>query len=289
MMLGIDVYRKHLPNLRKSHADELVDKCPFHDDSTPSFYVNQKTLVFWCGGCGISGNVYRFMELIGDNHQIEPIRVIEDEVKSIEELSSRLIEQLHSNLLMNQNKVEYLIRERKINFFTIKKFLIGYDTSRERFAIPIKSSTGKFVNIKLHNSFKQPKSLNWAEGYGSARLYPYSALMMSRVVLCEGEFDCLALHSLGINAITTTCGVGQGKWNDSWNQDLAGKEVKIIFDSDKAGTEGSEYVKSRLNGFATSVTVVKFDMETNNEKLDITEYILKGGDVFKLLNLSKRR
>ena len=40
---------------------EWVGKCPFHDDHTPSLYVNADRSVYLCRACGASGDVFRWV------------------------------------------------------------------------------------------------------------------------------------------------------------------------------------------------------------------------------------
>lgn len=40
---------------------ELAASCPFHDDRDPSFYVNPAKGVYYCFGCGASGDVFAYM------------------------------------------------------------------------------------------------------------------------------------------------------------------------------------------------------------------------------------
>jgi len=49
--------------LRKA-GKEFVARCPFHADKTPSLSVSEDKGVFHCFGCGESGDVIRFIELI---------------------------------------------------------------------------------------------------------------------------------------------------------------------------------------------------------------------------------
>lgn len=42
----------------------LKGLCPFHDEKTPSFSVNQRGQYFHCFGCGVGGDVFRFLELM---------------------------------------------------------------------------------------------------------------------------------------------------------------------------------------------------------------------------------
>jgi DNA primase len=42
---------------------QLVGLCPFHDEGTASFTVNPEKQVFFCHGCGVGGDVFRFIQI----------------------------------------------------------------------------------------------------------------------------------------------------------------------------------------------------------------------------------
>lgn len=46
----------------RTSGDRLVGRCPFHDDSTPSFVVYPLTNTFYCYGCGKHGDVIDFVQ-----------------------------------------------------------------------------------------------------------------------------------------------------------------------------------------------------------------------------------
>lgn len=48
--------------LRRSGV-QLLGRCPFHADKTPSFSVNPSKQVFHCHGCNVGGDVFQFIRL----------------------------------------------------------------------------------------------------------------------------------------------------------------------------------------------------------------------------------
>src|SRR5260221_10136511 len=40
---------------------ELVGLCPFHKEKTPSFHVSDSKGSYYCFGCGVHGDVFRFL------------------------------------------------------------------------------------------------------------------------------------------------------------------------------------------------------------------------------------
>ena len=55
----VEVIQSFIP-LRKNGAN-YISKCPFHDENTPSFVVNQRKNIFHCFGCNEGGNAIDFV------------------------------------------------------------------------------------------------------------------------------------------------------------------------------------------------------------------------------------
>uniref|UniRef100_A0A7C5KAU8 DNA primase n=1 Tax=Thermodesulfobium narugense TaxID=184064 RepID=A0A7C5KAU8_9BACT len=50
----------HYVHLRQ-RGNSLVGLCPFHNEKTPSFYVNPEKGLFYCFGCKVGGDVFTFL------------------------------------------------------------------------------------------------------------------------------------------------------------------------------------------------------------------------------------
>src|SRR5919197_2273821 len=57
----VQVVQDYVP-LKRSGAT-YKGLCPFHSEKTPSFHVNPEKGFFHCFGCGVGGDVFKFLEL----------------------------------------------------------------------------------------------------------------------------------------------------------------------------------------------------------------------------------
>ncbi len=56
----VEVVGAYLPQLRR-RGSTFKCNCPFHQEKTPSFTVNETRQIFHCFGCGAGGDVFRFV------------------------------------------------------------------------------------------------------------------------------------------------------------------------------------------------------------------------------------
>ena len=57
----VDVVAEHVA-LRRAGRD-YKGLCPFHQEKTPSFYVIPSKEAFFCFGCNVGGDVFKFIQL----------------------------------------------------------------------------------------------------------------------------------------------------------------------------------------------------------------------------------
>ena len=69
----VDLIHSYVPLKKAGHNYQAL--CPFHDEKTPSFSVNQDRQFYHCFGCGASGNAISFMM---NYNRIDFVDVIEE-------------------------------------------------------------------------------------------------------------------------------------------------------------------------------------------------------------------
>ena len=57
-------------------GNQFVGKCPFHNEKTPSFNVNDDKGLFHCFGCKVGGNVITFLQKNNNLSFIESIKYL---------------------------------------------------------------------------------------------------------------------------------------------------------------------------------------------------------------------
>ena len=121
--------------------------CPFHQEKTPSFSVNEENQFFHCFGCGKGGDVISFVKDIESLEYIDAVKLLaewanmrlpdidydDEQVKKNRQKKERLLSILHQTAkfyMDNLNSggcdkhIEYIIN-RRISSQTVRRFGIG--------------------------------------------------------------------------------------------------------------------------------------------------------------------
>lgn len=120
--------------------------CPFHNEKSPSFSVSQDKQIFHCFGCGVGGDVFRFIQKIENIDFREAIQILAEkagitlptlendkdnkrlQLKSkVYEINEIVANYYHENLYKPTSKqAQEYVKKRKLDNNTLKTFLIGY-------------------------------------------------------------------------------------------------------------------------------------------------------------------
>ncbi len=134
-----DVVRQRVVLTKK--GGEYLGRCPFHEEKTPSFTVNDAKRFYHCFGCSAHGDVIRFVsETSGISYKEAAIKLANDNGIDLPKMSAQqeqhyeesdqiykildLAAQFFTSNLTSENN-KYL-KDRGLSEESIKKFAIGY-------------------------------------------------------------------------------------------------------------------------------------------------------------------
>jgi DNA primase len=145
----VEVIQAHT-DLRRAGA-RWVGLCPFHDERTPSFSVDAQDKLYHCFGCGVGGDVIKFVEekeglgfaeaveLLADRYGVELEREQEDPRAEAQRQHRRRLQQLlersaayYANYLWESKeagKARDYLAERGLAESVLRDFAVGFAPS----------------------------------------------------------------------------------------------------------------------------------------------------------------
>jgi len=170
-------------------------------------------------------------------------------------------------------RIRAYLNARGIPDEVIERRLLGWNSAR--ITIPVFNEKGACASFRLakdpHDRSDAPKMLSMRGS--SVDLYGWDTLRLKprQVVICEGEFDRLALEGHGFDAVTSTGGAGGFKpeWAEAF-RDIP--EVFVCFDRDPVGYEGM----ARVCQLLPHAKLVELPAEVGDGG-DITDYFVRLG------------
>jgi hypothetical protein len=73
-MTILEIAKRHV-DLRHAGGAEWLGLCPFHEERTPSFRVNEEKGTWFCHGCSQGGGTRDLAKRLGEDRQDLPIRI----------------------------------------------------------------------------------------------------------------------------------------------------------------------------------------------------------------------
>lgn len=299
-------YRSALAEIRRCDPNatgpdpqtgQVEARCPAHDDEIASLGLGKgdggKALLFCQAGCdpldivkalGL-GAEKRTRTISRKRGKTSPVpRAPVATLKPLPDQAAPTL--FHKALMGNASRLAYLHESRGLRNETLKQYQIGWDGSRH--TIPVEVD-GVWVNLRRYkmNAGMSEKMRN-VPGHGTAVLYPQTALADNAdlpVLLCEGEWDALVANqeSQGLLVAITVTGGATTVPKDLGA--LAGREVFVAYDCDKAGIAGAVKIQEALAEIAASVHILDLTRLglTPDSKQDVTDLFLARDDAARAL------
>lgn len=293
---GIRRYYSQFIREAAGTKDEITVCSPLRKDNDPSFSLNLKTGLWHDFATGDSGDIITFVQkksrcdfpnalnelahfaglLIGNSVAATPKRSpINNKTITLINLQ-RWIGALFSPA--GKTAKEYL-NSRGLCDDTLKNYKIGFDVVKKAVVIPLDSEGDHVTALKRFHfegkTWKMSNGKKIVTTHGHAVLYCAKLIGdAERVIVCEGELDCLVLRQRGYDAVTGSAGAET--WKDEWTQNLVGKHVVICYDSDTAGRSGADKVANAIISVVSSVRKVDlFGNKDNKDLKDVTDYFVE--------------
>jgi len=228
--------------------------CPFHDDHNASLHISAEGKAL-CHGCGWKAiNIIDLYAKMMEVTYMEARKQLYDEV--VDAISASVYVTFWKRLVTHTKGLNYLTG-RGITSLTKDQFHIGYDPHTKRITIPILDQFGSCVNIRMVAFDKSRESKHKAlntKGHGEVRLFPeWLAVKEDKLLLVEGEWDCLIGRQLGLPTVTWTGGANA--WNHNYDWVFKGKNVVVLYDTDAPGRQGASTAFKMLSPVANMVVL----------------------------------
>lgn len=224
----------------EKRGKEWFCKCPFHNDNSPSFRVNEEKKVWMCDPCNVGGSIIDLMA------KIENLSV------------GDVLRRFDNHPTPTQMPVNPSQKPK------IAKIYDYHNQIGELVYQVVRCEPKTFRQRRLDTKG------NWVwdmEGINRV-LYRLPEIIPSEwVFITEGEKDADNLVELGFKA---TCNVGgAGKWMKGYNDFLINKEIVICPDNDEVGMKHAKDIMESLAGKVKTLQVLQIPKEFK----DISEYI----------------
>lgn len=251
------VIRDLFPTMQTTGKEQALVNCPFHQDESPSLSVNLPAGLFNCHACGAKGNGFDlFMKVRGCDfktalHDLEDRAGITTGARAAGGRPSTPSPKPAAGPPANTTAPPVKPRRVATFFYTDATGKKRYGKERWEPARDGKRSKEFFF-------FHFDKQGTRQKGFkGEHLLYRLHEIVKAdQVFILEGEMKADLLSSWGLAATCLDTGA-ESKWRDSYTPHLAGKDVVIVPDNDKAGEEYLQKIAWALHGVARSVRVLR--------------------------------
>lgn len=232
-------------------------KCPRHDDKNASLHISMEGKAY-CHGCG-----WKASNIIDLHAKYSGITYAESRKQLYYQVVNAIPEgrfERYHDMLMNDvhHPAWAWLKHRRISRQAVLSYKIGYDPDRDRITIPILDQFSTCVNIReaAYNPNRESRcKMTNLKGHGDVRLYPeWLAVNEHKLLLVEGEWDCLTGRELGLPAVTWTGGASA--WSDEYAWLLKDKDIMVLYDADQAGREGAARVAEKIRKLGSRVNVL---------------------------------
>lgn len=244
--------------------------CPFHFESTPSFFIHREDLIGHCFGCGIAGMVDT---LVARKQEISTSRArsllglsVTDLIK-VERYEYKAPEIYPESWIHGWKRLKSHPSLDKRGINEIAHFRARWDNNWKRVVFPLFHRGNLFGAAGRTTIDDYPK---WYFYWGCNKSsHCFGSVSRRKTIVCEGIFDCIRFYQAGFENSVALLGSEPSKAQIRELREA--EQVIIALDNDAAGNKGSEILEKALRG---SCNLMYASFPTN-DIADLTENQVK--------------
>ena len=273
--------------IRRAGPNNVIMRCPFHDDNSPSFAMNIYNGLFICYACGEKGGFRSFLYKLGltrdevHHHYALTLQHMKenappppdpDKPGVIVEDTNRHIP---NDLLGVFHACPLSLLDEGFSEDVLLDFGVGVDERHNRITFPLRDVKGNLVGISGRAMLDdmEMRYKVYKEEYRAWDLPPYetdkSLLLWNAhrvltnpgpLVIVEGFKACMWVHQAGITGVVALM-TKYMSWAQRWLIQKHGGPYVLMLDNDEAGIKGTIDVSKSLAEVSPFVRIVDYDEE----------------------------
>lgn len=297
--------------------NNVMIKCPFHEDNDPSFCMSTITGLFICYGCEVQGNFRQFLKQVGYNpHDIKLQFGVT--LEKLQKNAPPPRDPLKPEVVMAENRH---IDESLLGLFhycpevllddgftedTLIHFGVGVDKVHERITFPLRDLDGNLVGIsgKAMRDDQAERYKVYVNEYKHWELPPYNTdkshllwnaheLWASNhkeygspvLYVVEGFKAAMWLWQAGFHNVVALMTKRMSQ-TQSWIIQHMGYMVTLMLDNDEAGIGGTIKVSRELYKRFGNFQLVEYDgLQPTDVPQDVLPDVLRGAKNYSSFSL----
>lgn len=298
--------------IRKAGPSNVIMRCPFHSDNSPSFAMNIFNGLFICYACGEKGGFRSFLYKLGlsqedvQHHFGLTLQRLQENAPPPPDLDNPGVivddtnRHIPPDLLGIFHKCPMSLLDEGFSEDVLQDFGVGVDERHNRITFPLRDMQGTLVGISgraLLDSMEMRYKV-YKEEYRTWDLPPYetdkSLLLWNAhkvltnpgpLVIVEGFKGCMWVHQAGIPNVVALM-TKYMSWAQRWLIQKHGGPYILMLDNDEAGIQGTISVGKSLSEVSPHVRVVDYDEEQPTDvPQEYIQFLVKSATDYKMLQL----